>query len=213
MKKAFKIIALIFLISFSLDFLVTLFLGFSAFYKSASDSWNRPSYNDLDTTYQYREKIDHYTYLLDSLLEVNPKQAELFAIKLKEKFKGEREFSKYKVYALMNQDRFDESIIELKRLYSNKYADDYNQIEFDLAICYENTEQYDSAIYYYKKSDLENNLYRIFWSFEKQSKNDSAIHYLEKIEKNLKKDPNVLNNLKEIDFVNRKLDSLKKALN
>jgi len=211
MNMTFRKIALIFSILFSINILIGFFMGFDVFLKSAKESWNRPSYSVADTTYQYQEKIDHYTYLLDSLLEVNPKQAELFAIKLREKYKGEREFSKYKGYALINQNKYEDAILEFKRLNSNKFADDHRQVEYYLAICYENTEQYDSAIFYYKKSDLENNLLRVFWNFEKQSKKDSAIYYLNKAKLKYENSTNVLDNLELIEFINHKLDSLKKS--
>lgn len=213
MNKTFRKIALIFSILFSINILIGFFMGFDVFLKSAKESWDRPSYNVADTTYQYQEKIDHYTYLLDSLLEVNPKQAELFAEKLHKKYIEERVFTKYKVIALVYQEKYEEAIVKFKRLNKSKFYSDYNEISYDIGICYENLKQYDSAIHYYKNAGVQQNLTRIYWCFEKSHNIDSSIFYLEKIKKNLKNDSNILNNIKEIDFIERKLDSLKKALN
>lgn len=214
MKKAFKIIALIFIVSFAINILVGFFMGFEAFQRSISQSWRSTVYETKsDTTYQYERKIEYYTYLLDSLLEVNPKQAELFADKLHKKYIEERTFTRYKVISLVYQEKFEEAIVKFKKLNSSKFFSDYNEISYDIGICYENLKEYDSAIHYYKESGVHQNLARIYWCYEKDNKIDSAIYYLEKIQKNLEQDPNVLNNIREIDFVDRKLDSLKKALN
>lgn len=185
-------------------------MGFEAFQKSISESWRSTVYEKKsDTTYQYERKIEYYTYLLDSLFEVNPKQAELFADKLHKKYIEERTFTRYKVISLVYQEKFEEAIVKFKKLNGNKFFSDYKEINYDIGICYENLKEYDSAVYYYKKAGVHQNLNRIYWCFEKNNKIDSAIVYLEKIKTNLSYNHNILNNIDELDFINKKMDSLK----
>ncbi len=186
-------------------------MGFGIFIDSIKRDWRTTfSERSIDTSYQYREKIDYYSYKLDSLLEINPRQAELFSDRLYEKFKNEPKFVKYKGISLMYQDKYELAINEFKKFkMGNSYREDL-EVNFGLGICHERLNNYDSAIFYYKKDDRSlDNMFRIFWCYEKQSKNDSAVFFLKKMKSRLKDDPNALNNIDLLDFINRKIDSLK----
>lgn len=214
--KIFKIIALVFLIYITLNIVGAFFLGIGIFareFKSSFFKIDNDHNIEYDSLVLYQQKIDIYIFKLDSLLEIYPIQAELFADKLHKKYKKETVFLEYKALALYNQQKFHEAL-QLYKIIDTPYSE-YLGTKMNnnrnIALCFENLKMFDSAIYYYKVSSLSENLYEIGSCFNSKKEKDSAIFYYSKLLKKIEQKENKINYIKDIDLLKFKIDSIKKA--
>lgn len=175
--KVVKFLALVFLLFASINIVGSLFFGMYNF----SNIYKHESSIERDTIIVYEKKIDKYCLQLDSLLIVNPFQAELFANKLHKKYK-KIIFMEYNAFALFKQMKFKEAL-SVYKIIETPYSV-YNGTKMNnnrnIAMCFENLKQFDSAIYYYKVSSINDNLNGIGRCFELCNKKDSSlfiIHY------------------------------------
>lgn len=213
-SKIFKIVALVFIIAFSLNFIAMFFMNLSAISMSKMFETNADDYVDVkkrDSIKNLENNVIYYSNKLDSIIEINPLQAELFADKLLLRYKDNEEFLRYKANALFYQNKFQEAINVYNQKLNNKNrnVDD----KFNIGICFENLKKYDSAIYYFHKTkyiDFSSE-YRIASCYNKNRQKDSALVYYNKVLVNLKEDKNVLRNYKDINLISLKIDSLKQT--
>lgn len=214
-SKIFKVVALVFVIMFSLNFIAMFFMNISFLSMSKIFETNEnDDYIDVrirDSIKKLENNVIYYSNKLDSIMEINPLQAELFADKLLLKYKENEEFLRYKANALFYQKKFQETINVYNQKLNNKkrISDD----EFNIGICFENLKKYDSAIYYFHKTkyiDFSSE-YRIASCYEKCNNVDSAIVYYKNVLKNIEKRENALRTYKDTDFLKFKIDSLKKT--
>ncbi|WP_130733635.1 tol-pal system YbgF family protein [Flavobacterium sp. J27] len=212
--KVIKIIAVVFILFAVINVTGMFFLNLKIFNKELKTSFKRNAYyssSEHADVERYHQKIEIYTYKLDSLLEINPVQTELFADKLIQKYKNESVFYKYKAIALFDQKRYEEALQlfkknRIKYLGTPQSNDNYRNI----AICFENLKQFDSAVYYYKKASLDDSFFRIATCFETKKENDSAIYYYSILLKELESSENKIYQIKNIDFLKQKIAILKR---
>ncbi|VXC29764.1 conserved hypothetical protein [Flavobacterium sp. 9AF] len=211
--KVIKIIALVFILFAVINFTGMFFLNLKIFNKELKTSLKKNTYYSKSKHYdeeRYHKKIDVYTYKLDSLLEINPVQTELFADKLIKKYKNESIFKKYKAIALFDQKRYEEALLIFKNIHIVYLGSiEANDNHRDIAICFENLKEYDSAIFYYKKATLDDSFFRIANCFEFKKENDSAIYYYSALLKELESRENKIFQIKNIDFLKQKIATLR----
>ncbi|NHN26842.1 hypothetical protein FIA58_014245 [Flavobacterium jejuense] len=211
--KIFKIVAFVILVYIAFNIVGVFFLELSIFAKSfKSKSYERDMDYEFkkDTSHIYKQKIDIYTFKLDSLLEINPLQTELFADKLHKKYKKETIFLEYKAIALYNQQKFHKALQLYKIIdtpYSQYLGTKMNNNR-NIALCFENLKMFDSAIYYYKVSSLSDNLYKIGSCFNSKKEKDSAVFYYSKLLNTLERSENKIYYIKDIDYLKFKIDSI-----
>lgn len=197
----------------SLNIIVAFYFSigeFSAVFKKSNYFQNNdPSFFDEEVIEKRKYEINYYSDKLDSLLDENSHQTELFAEKLLQKYEGEKEFIRYLAMAQYNQGKYDKALTNFKRVTFSKF--DYIQDNdiFNVGLTFEMLNQYDSAIHYYQKVSEKAKI-RIAQCYEAQMITDSAIHYYQIQKNNILKYANTLDYTSELDFLNHKLDSLKK---
>lgn len=169
----------------------------------------------LKILYIFKQKISKYQEKLDSLLEINPLQAELFADKLHKKYKREPVFIDYKAFALFKQKKYNDAL-KLYKIINNPLSEFLGtkmNNNRNIALCFENLREYDSAIYYFKKASIDVNLYSIARCFNHKKEKDSALFYYSKLLEIIKNDKDKMNYIKNIDVIDEvqyKVDSLSK---
>jgi tetratricopeptide (TPR) repeat protein len=208
--KIFKVVALVFLVVFSLNFIGIFFLNLSTLSMNSlfdnDDNLNDKKDNRKE---KLEDEVAYYTFKLDSIIEINPLQAELFADKLLLTYKNNEEFLRYKAISLSYQDKYQESLNLYKHILDSNKRNIYD--EFNMGICYEKLKKYDSAIHFYSKAEYDNYEFRIASCYKKSNQKDSAQVYYKKVITELQKNGGALRNFKDIDFIKFKIDSLQKA--
>lgn len=213
--KVIRIFAIVLLVFTSVNIAMMFFFGLGAFsdtFKRSNFSFSREPVKS-DTMYLHKQRMDRYSWQLDSLIEVNPLQAELFADKLSKKYKNETFFIEYKALAVFKQDKFEEAL-QLYKEIENPYSEFVGTKRNDnrnIALCFKKLKQYDSAVHYFKISSIDDNLYNLADCFILMKEKDSALFYFRKKLEGIKKSNNKIYQIKEMDFLRYKIDSLKKA--
>jgi len=212
LKKTIRIVALFFVVWMSLNIIAAFYFSigeFSEVFKKSNNFKNNgASFFEEDAIRKREQEIDYYSFKLDSLLDENSLQAELFADKLLQKYKGEKEFIRYLAMAQYNQGKYEVALPNFKRVTFSKF--DYIQENdiYNVGLCFEMLNQLDSALHYYKRVSNISQI-RIAYCYELQKNRDSAIHFYKLAKEDYKSRSNVLDYTKQLEFLNNKIDSLK----
>jgi tetratricopeptide (TPR) repeat protein len=210
--KVIRIFAIGFLVVTSVSIFATFIMWIVGF--SYISEYSSVDSIEKDEKFLYEEKIKIYSLKLDSLLEVNPLQAELFADKLHDKFKKEFIFLNYKAHSLCKQKKYHEALVVLKKSRESsyfRYLEDQDLNANNIAACFEILKEYDSAIVYYKKMERNDVLFELGKCYSIIKEKDSALFYYGKKLEQFEKLDNKINYINEIDFLKFKIDSIKKA--
>lgn len=210
--KVIRIFAIVFLVVTSISILTTFIIWIVSF--SYASKYNSVDSIEKDEKFLYEEKVKIYSLKLDSLLEVNPLQAELFADKLHGKFKKEFAFLNYKALSLYKQKKYQEALVVLKESRESsyfRYLEDQDLNANNIAACFEVLKEYDSAIVYYKKVKRNDVLFELGRCYSIIKEKDSALFYYGKKLEQIEKFDNKINYINEMDFLKYKIDSIEKA--